>query len=229
MNYETLLPREFAAELERFPVAYLPWGALEWHGEHLPLGLDGVKAHALCCLVAERTGGIVLPPVWCGFNTMKQPALGGFPYTLDFPRSTVMALLYEYLKQLAEAGFKLVVVLAGHYGPPHVAALVESANTFTIFETAYSTRVLIVPEYELVLDLGYRGDHAAKWETSIFMHLHPEQVAVDRLDETTCGAAGGILGEDPRTAASAGLGAEITQRIVERLAQRVTAVLKGDD
>jgi creatinine amidohydrolase len=229
MNYDASLPREFAAELNRCPVAYLPWGALEWHGEHLPLGLDGVKAHTLCRLVAERVGGIVLPPVWCGFNTMKQPILGAFPYTLDFPRTTVTSLLYEYLKQLAEVGFKLVVVLTGHYGPPHVAALVESANTFTIFETRYSTRVLIVPEYELALDLGYRGDHAAKWETSIFLHLHPDQVEMSRLDDANCGAAGGILGEDPRTAASVEIGAQVTQRIVERLAQRITSVLKGEE
>ena len=64
----------------------------------------------------------------------------------------------EYLEQLADIGFKLIVVVSGHYGPPHIAALVEAANLFTIWQTQYDTRVWIIPEYDLVTDLGYRGD-----------------------------------------------------------------------
>ncbi len=71
MRYETLLPREFDAILEATPVAYLPWGALEWHGYHMALGNDGLKAHGILQQVADRTGGVVLPPVWCGFDTLK--------------------------------------------------------------------------------------------------------------------------------------------------------------
>ena len=56
---------------------------------------------------------------------------GGFPLTLEFKRETVMQLLTEYLEQLSDVGFKLIVVLSGHYGPPHIAALVEAANLFT--------------------------------------------------------------------------------------------------
>lgn len=229
MNFEEALPKEFGQELKRVPVAYIPWGALEWHGQHLPLGLDGIKAHDICKLVANKAGGIVLPPVWCGFNTMGQEDLGGFPYNLDFQRSTIILVLTEYLQQLAQIGFKLVVVLAGHYGPPHVAALVEAANAFTIFESRYETRVWVIPEYELAFDLKYRGDHAAKWETSIFMHLRPEQVDLSRLDDITATEAGGILGEDPRQTATPELGAKVVDMIVTRLANRVKQFLQGED
>ncbi len=115
--------------------------------------------------------------------------------------------------------------VSGHYGPPHIAALVEAANLFTIWQTQYDTRVWIIPEYDLVTDLGYRGDHAAKWETAILMHLHPELVELSRLDDSNAGEWGGILGEDPRQTATPELGEAIVAAIVERLAEKVERYL----
>jgi len=225
MQYEELLPAEFNAILQKAPVAYLPWAALEWHGYHMALGNDGLKAHGILQRVSEKTGGVVLPPVWCGFDTLKLDSHGGFPLTLEFKRETVMQLLTEYLEQLSDIGFKLIVVLSGHYGPPHIAALVEAANLFTIWQTQRQTRVWIIPEYDLVTDLGYRGDHAAKWETAILMHLRPELVDLTRLDDSTAGEAGGILGEDPRQSATPELGGRIVDAIVHRLSERVEKYL----
>ena len=225
MRYERLLPAEFETILATAPVAYLPWGALEWHGFHMALGLDGLKAHGILTQVAERTGGVVLPPVWCGFDTLKRAEHGGFPLTLEFKRETVMQLLTEYLEQLADIGFKLIVVVSGHYGPPHIAALVEAANLFTIWQTQFDTRLWVIPEYDLVTDLGYRGDHAAKWETAILMHFHPDLVDINRLDDENAGEEGGILGEDPRQSATPELGAKIVTAIVERLSERVERYL----
>jgi len=39
--YSELTPQEFRERLAQAPIAYLPLGTLEWHGEHLPLGADG--------------------------------------------------------------------------------------------------------------------------------------------------------------------------------------------
>jgi hypothetical protein len=37
VRYDELLPHEFRKRLAERPIAYLPLGTLEWHGEHLPL------------------------------------------------------------------------------------------------------------------------------------------------------------------------------------------------
>ncbi len=222
MNYEEALPQEFEEELAKCPVAYLPWGALEWHGQHLPLGLDSLKAHTLCQLVADTVGGIVVPPVWCGFSTLAE---NGLPHTLEFRRDTVMLLLREYLEQLAKVGFKLIVVLTGHYGPKHVAALVEAANTFTLSGAYPDAVIWVLPEYELARKLGYHGDHAAKWETSIMMRLRPELVKIERLDDAA--ALEGIGGEDPRGSASTELGAQAVRAIVDNLSRRVAEFIES--
>ena len=85
-------------------------------------------------------------------------AENGLPYTLEFGRDTVRLLLQEYLEQLATVGSKLVVVLTGHYGSKHVAALVEAANTFTVSGRHSQTVVWVMPEYELARELGYQGN-----------------------------------------------------------------------
>ncbi|MXY83198.1 MAG: creatininase family protein, partial [Gemmatimonadetes bacterium] len=44
VRYSDLLPWEFRQRLAARPVAYLPLGTLEWHGEHLPLGSDAIQS-----------------------------------------------------------------------------------------------------------------------------------------------------------------------------------------
>jgi creatinine amidohydrolase/Fe(II)-dependent formamide hydrolase-like protein len=38
---------------------YVPFGLIEWHGRHLPLGNDALKAHGILVKAAERAGGVV--------------------------------------------------------------------------------------------------------------------------------------------------------------------------
>jgi creatinine amidohydrolase len=47
-RYENLRPAQIDAIRAQTPLAYLPWGALEWHSYHAPIGLDGIKAQELC-------------------------------------------------------------------------------------------------------------------------------------------------------------------------------------
>ena len=66
VRYAELLPCEFRARLAARPIAYLPLGTLEWHGEHLPLGSDGIISEGLMCRCAEQFGGIVMPSIHLG-------------------------------------------------------------------------------------------------------------------------------------------------------------------
>src|SRR5258706_2962640 len=63
-RYTELRPTELEAIVAAAPVAYVPWGALEWHGPHLPFGLDGFTAEAVAERAVRRTGGGLLPTTW---------------------------------------------------------------------------------------------------------------------------------------------------------------------
>ena len=51
-----MLPAEFRAAQASLPVCFLPLGTVEWHGEHNALGLDALKAHALCVKLHNKRG-----------------------------------------------------------------------------------------------------------------------------------------------------------------------------
>jgi len=61
-EYINLRPREMVEIRDATPVAYMGTGILEWHGLHAPFGFDGIKTDAIAHYLAERLGGVVMPP-----------------------------------------------------------------------------------------------------------------------------------------------------------------------
>ena len=57
VKYEEMTAEEVQAALEERPLVYVPIGSLEYHGSHLPVGLDTLPAHRFCLAAAERTAG----------------------------------------------------------------------------------------------------------------------------------------------------------------------------
>ncbi len=216
-----MFPAEVEKQLKTRPIAILPWGALEWHGYHLAIGQDAIKAQGIADRCAEAAGAISLPVVWCGFQTMKPHA--GFKHTLEFRDETVRTLAREFIEQLDDEGFKVIVIITGHYGGLHVRGLKEVAEWYQ--QKHPHVRVWALPEFEVVTDLGYTGDHAAKWETSIFWHLHPELTDISRYRRDLTMQEQGVVGEDPSEHASPELGEMIVNAIAERVAARCEALL----
>ena len=62
VQLQFLRPAELESRAKAFPVVYVPFGPIEWHGHHLPLGCDALKAHGILCKTAETYGGVVYPP-----------------------------------------------------------------------------------------------------------------------------------------------------------------------
>jgi creatinine amidohydrolase/Fe(II)-dependent formamide hydrolase-like protein len=61
-----LHPRELRERRDACPVAWIPVGTIEWHGKHLPLGVDGIIAEELCLKGAREIGGVAFPPAYYG-------------------------------------------------------------------------------------------------------------------------------------------------------------------
>ena len=221
VKYEEMFPHEIEEIMRETPVAYLPLGTLEWHGLHLALGNDAVKAYELCLRVASKAGGIVVPPTYWAIGGMPQP------WTTRFNEELIGQLFSNIFEQLSQVGFKVILAITGHYGMEQVLTLKQEALKFM---RKNNTTIFPIAEYEVTTDKGYRGDHAAKWETSILWYLRPELVDVKRLPkiEGTLNIYDyGIIGDDPRANASQELGKEIVTLIIDRLSETAMRLLKG--
>ncbi len=220
VRMEELIPGQLEEVLKEAPVVYVPWGAMEWHGEHLPLGQDALKVERICELAAEKMGGVVHPAIYVGHHTMQNY---GMPYTLEYSRELVKQLALELFRELEKTGFKVIVVLCGHYGGKHLEAIREAVEEYRA--SGGKAKVFAEPEYVFTRDIGYRGDHAAKWETSIFWHLYPHLVHMEALPKDLSVKLKGVGGEDPRIHASRELGGKTVNLIVERLTAKVREML----
>jgi len=198
------------------PIAYLPFGTLEWHGLHLALGNDAVKAHDLCLRVAEKAGGVVVPATYWAIGGMPHP------WTARFDASLIEKLFYAIFEQMAHVGFKVVIAVTGHYGMEQFCALKRAASDFMLRSNLI---IAPLPEYEVAYEKGYHGDHAAKWETSILWALRPELVNLSWLGENLQQPPEGVGGEDPRVHASRQLGEEVVNYMVERLSELALRLL----
>jgi len=228
MRFEEMKPEDYMRAKEAAPIAYIPWGAHEWHGKHNPLGLDTLKAHGQCMAICAETGGVVFPEVYCGHQTMKPHA--GFDCTLEFSAECVKMLVSEYLQQLTDEGFKVIIILMGQYGQIHQAAIKEVVAEFN--ESQDKVVAWAFPDYEPTTEEGFPAEHGACFETSYIMWFRPELVDMTRLPsleevpEKLEMKVHGVGGKDPRGNASPKYGKDGVDVLVRNTAPRILEMLR---
>lgn len=194
--YSELRPEQINSIRARSEIAFLPWGALEWHCQHAPIGLDSIKAEGICSAIAQRVGGVVLPAIPMGVNTIKP--FKGFPHSVDFSGELVAEVAAAFCSQLADEGFKIVILLSGHYPPEHVEALKVGAGKA---KQAYPDIDFLVWADNELMGNAFRGDHAGATETSFQLLFDPSNVDLASLPDRPLTLDGdGVMGEDPRDA-----------------------------
>lgn len=92
--------------------AVVPFGSVEHHGGHLPLGADAILADAVGAEVARRLGAVLAPTVRVGCSDRHRH----LPGTLTFGPETLARLAIEHARALARHGFTLIVLLSAHGG-----------------------------------------------------------------------------------------------------------------
>jgi len=223
VRLEYLRPKELKEAQAVCPTIFQPLGTIEWHGVHNVVGVDSLKAHALCMRAAQKGGGLVAPALYGGVGGVNQP----HTFIMDPENNIFSKLLKPWLEQLcremARDGFRAIIMLTGHYGAAQQIVVRETAIRMS---RALAIPVLGTPEYLLALDVDYTGDHAAWGETSLMMHLYPDTVDLPRLGEAP---HQGVGGRDPKTEASAEDGKLLTETIVSRLAVLAEKMPAWDD
>ena len=233
--YAELTPQEFRDRLAAAPIAYLPLGTLEWHGEHLPIGSDGLQSSGFFIGLARQAGGIVLPMLFLGPDRILEEGgrelygmdiCTGMPENMRYenqqlagsaywvPEETFGAIIEATLKQLSRAGFKIVVA---HGHGPSTGFFQKNAGQW---KEKFGLETFTCWGGELDRQgMGIQVDHAAMNETSLVMALRPELVQMDRLPEDPSSWPVGVGGKDPRKFASAEFGHEILKLQTERMAK----------
>jgi len=176
IRYELFFPSELNRAIAHRPVAYIPAGSLEWHGEHLALGSDYLRGHEICLRAARLAGGIVLPPIY-----VAAAGFSAYHGSIVFSARLVTDFALELLRELEKIGFSLAVIVLGHGGLVQQEAFEKAAD---IYQQGNQMRVIVVAPESLVEIPAEAGGHAGPHETAQALVAAAEAVDLSRFDPT---------------------------------------------
>jgi creatinine amidohydrolase len=175
--------KDVRSYLERRTSLIVPIGTCEQHGPHLPLSTDTRIAEAFAEAVANASGIVVAPTLPYGVNLPCDrfvPGTAGLSF--DGLRECVRSLLRDWTRQ----GFSQVFMITAHgcatngFGFAHHEAIKQGA--LPLLEAGVCEAFILFPYWNDVCDLLTRQsgvEHAGEVETSLALHLFPEEVRMD--------------------------------------------------
>lgn len=160
-------------------VVLLPTGSTEQHGRHLPLDTDLFLCEEVCLEVGRRAPDrvLVLPPIGYGLNRHHID----FPGTIHIEPEVFIAFCLNITKSVAYHGFEKILVVNGHGSNQPLVDLIARK---TVLETESLCFACGYFQFLLEAFEGVRESdviaHADEFETSLYLHLAPERVQMDK-------------------------------------------------
>jgi len=159
----------------------IPVGALEQHGQHLPVFTDSMLLGEIIKRTAEiiKDRALFAPVFWLG-NSDHHLDFSG---TLSASPRTYLDILGDLLENLIYQGFRRIVIINGHGGNdvPGRQAIFEKrqkyrsrADLLLLFGT-YWLLGSKAQELDPSLQQSHMG-HACEWETSMILKIAPQLV-----------------------------------------------------
>src|SRR5258708_18163494 len=125
VKWEELTAADFrdAIQLSK-ATCLLPFGILEKHGPHLPLGTDLLNVRHASLQAAQREYALVFPQYYFGqiFEAKHEP--GTVAYSMELQ----LKLLQETTDEMARTGCKKTAIVNGHGGNEHLIPFVAQTQ-----------------------------------------------------------------------------------------------------
>jgi creatinine amidohydrolase len=177
-KWEELTAPDFVQAIHQAQgVCLLPFGIIEKHGPHLPLGTDLIDVRFAVMHAVEQEYAVVFPEYYFGqiFEAQQEPG------TVAYSLSTQLTLLQETVKEMARNGCRKVVIVNGHGGNESLLPLFAQAQLAALRD--YVVYVFGLPQRDVPgrpaqktkLDM-----HAGETETSLMLAARPDLVHIDR-------------------------------------------------
>jgi creatinine amidohydrolase len=182
VHWEELSAAEFQDGIARAQgTCLLPFGIMEKHGPHLPLGNDLLNVRYVALNAAQQEYAIVFPEYYFGqIAEAKQQ-----PGTVAYSRRLQLELLQETTDEMARNGCKKVMIVNGHGGnnsllPYFAQTQLDTPHDYVVYVVGISRSGPGEPKHKSnpATDM-----HAGESETSMSMIARPDLVHLDRATQ----------------------------------------------
>src|SRR6185437_11340471 len=177
-KWEELTAPDFVQAIHQAQgVCVLPFGIIEKHGPHLPLGTDLLDVRFAVTNAVKQEYAVVFPEYYFGqiFEARQQPG------TLAYSISTQLTLLQETVSEMDRNGCRKIVIVNGHGGnnsllPLFAQAQLTSQRDYVVYVFGLpNENVPGRPALKTPFDM-----HAGEVETSNMLIARPDLVHQDR-------------------------------------------------
>jgi creatinine amidohydrolase len=177
VHWEELTAGDFVKAIDQAKgVCVLPFGILEKHGPHLPLGTDLINVRYAALHAAAEEYTVVFPEYYFGqiFEARQEPG------TIAYSARLQMELLQETVHEMARNGCRKVLIVNGHGGnnsmlPYFAQSQLASPRDYVVYVFGLPDHHDGRPAMTDKLDM-----HAGQSETSHTMITRPDLVHADR-------------------------------------------------
>lgn len=174
MLWSAFTKADFTKEVKEKTVI-IPIGAIEAHGNHLPVNTDSCIVEYLAEKIAQKAGCIVVPTVCYGpCETMLS-----FAGTITISEKISYQMIEEIIKSITFHGFKKIYILNGHGGNNKFLARVANKCSKEIkvkTKNWYDLEIINKLKQE---NTSYCGDHADRLETEIMLAIDKQKVRME--------------------------------------------------
>lgn len=169
---------EVEAFLEKSDMVIIPVGALEQHGNHLPIGTDFLNGVERCKLIAQQRAILACPILMAG----QSPYHMGFAGSITLSAETILKVHLEAIESLIQHGFKRFIIMNAHGGNRAITTLLVDQINQTTTGVAVSFGPAISPFLAPLTEIPSKvlDRHAGTSETSSSLYLIPTLVQIDQ-------------------------------------------------
>ncbi len=160
-------------------VIILPIGSVEEHGVHLPLCTDSIQPEYIAQEIAKKTKALIAPSLRYGVCNSTR----NFPGTISIQFETLYAIVKDVLEEFIRNGFAKFLILSGHAGKSHMAALRLAAQrvVWNYRKQKRQPRIKVCSDYDFAYELkgknfDEKDGHAGTIETSRVKAIKPHLV-----------------------------------------------------
>ncbi len=161
-------------------VCILPFGILEKHGPHLPLGTDLLNVRYAVLHAVEQEYAVVFPEYYFGqiFEAKHEPG------TVAYSRDLQLKMLQETTDEMARNGCKKIFIVNGHGGnesliPYFAQSQLDKPHDYVVYAIIGERNRTGGPAKKST-GIDY---HAGENETANTMVSHPDLVHIDRAKQ----------------------------------------------
>lgn len=162
-------------------VVIIPVGSVEEHGDHLPLCTDSLQPEYVALEVAKKAQCLVAPTLRYGVCNSTR----NFPGTISIEFDSLYRITRDILEEFIRNGFTRMLVLSGHAGRLHMAALRLAAQEVMWHHgkegAEKKPRIMVCSDYDFAYELrgkyfSEKDGHAGTIETSRVMVIRSDLV-----------------------------------------------------